>query len=102
VSIHFNAARNPDASGIETYYCRGRESAALALALQRKIVAATGAESRKVQSRRLHVLRCNYHPAVLCELGFLTNRAESRRIDSTSYRQRLADAIASVITVRYR
>jgi N-acetylmuramoyl-L-alanine amidase len=102
VSIHFNGARNSDASGIETFYYRGRESAALAVALQRKIVSATGAESRRVMSRGLHVLRCNSQPAVLCELGFLTNRAEARRIESSSYRQRLAEAIASVITTRYR
>lgn len=102
ISIHFNGARNADASGIETYYCRGKESAALAVALQRKIVAATGAESRFVRSRNLRVLRGTRAPAVLCELGFLTNRGESRRIVTASYRQRLAAAIASVVVARYR
>ena len=36
-------------------------------------------------------------PAVLCELGFLTNRDEVRKIKSSSYRQRLADAVAAGI-----
>ena len=102
VSIHFNGAPNAGASGIETFYCRGRESAALAYALQQKIVAATGSEYRKVGCRSLRVLRCNYHPAVLCELGFLTNRPESQQIENSIYRDRLAGAIASVITARYR
>jgi N-acetylmuramoyl-L-alanine amidase len=39
---------------------------------------------------------------VLCELGFLTNSTEARRIASSSYRQRLAEAIASAIKSRYR
>jgi N-acetylmuramoyl-L-alanine amidase len=102
VSIHFNGASNRDASGIETYYYKGRESAALAQAIQRKVVSSTGAESRFVRSRGLHVLRRTRFPAVLCELGFLTNRSESSRIASSSYRQRLADAVASVLISRYR
>ena len=102
VSIHFNAAPNSAASGIETYYYRGRESAALAMAIQRKVVSSTGAESRRVRSRSLHVLRCTRFPGVLCELGFLTNPAESRRIVTNSYRQRLAEAIAAALVARYR
>jgi N-acetylmuramoyl-L-alanine amidase len=102
VSIHFNGAPNPDASGIETYYYRGRESAALASAIHRKVVASTGAESRWVRARSLRVLRGTRFPAVLCELGFLTNRSERSRIESASYRQRLAQAVASALIARYR
>ena len=101
VSIHFNGAPNPDASGIETYYYSGRESVALAVAIQNRVVSSTGAQSRWVRARGLHVLRCTHCPAVLCELGFLTNRYESSRIDSSGYRQRLAEAIASAIRSRY-
>jgi N-acetylmuramoyl-L-alanine amidase len=102
VSIHFNGALNRDASGIETYYYRGRESSKLAYAIQKKVVSATGSPSRFVRARPLHVLRHTRFPAVLCELGFLTNRAESSRIANASYRQRLAEAVASVIISRYR
>jgi N-acetylmuramoyl-L-alanine amidase len=102
VSIHFNGARNYDASGIETYYYKGRESAALAAQIHRKVVASTGAESRFVRARGFYVLRHLRFPGVLCELGFLTNRSEARRIGSSSYRQKLAEAIASVIVARYR
>ena len=101
VSIHFNGAPNPDASGIETYYYSGRESVALAMAIQQRVVYATGSPSRWVRSRSLHVIRNTRMPAVLCELGFLTNREESSRIASSGYRQRLAEAIASAIRSRY-
>ena len=101
VSIHFNGAPNYDASGIETYYYRGRESASLAAKIYQKVTASTGAPGRFVRSRPLYVLRHSRHTAVLCELGFLTNRGEAQRISTSSYRQRLAEAVASAIDSRY-
>jgi len=102
VSIHFNGAPNRDAFGIETYYYKGRESASLASAIHKKVLSATGSEDRRVRSRGLYVLRRTNMPSVLCELGFLTNSNEARRIASSSYRQRLAEAIAAAIKSRYR
>ncbi len=102
VSIHFNAAPNKDAFGIETYYYSGRESAALATSIHRSVLGATGTADRRVRSRSFHVIRRTRMPAVLCELGFLTNRPEYRRIDTRSYRQRLAEAVARAILSRYR
>lgn len=102
VSIHFNGAANYDAHGIETYYHHGRDSAALAAAIHRSVLAATGEEDRRIRRRAFHVLRQTRGTAVLCELGFLTNRTEARHIGSSSYRQRLADAIAKAISSRYR
>jgi N-acetylmuramoyl-L-alanine amidase len=102
VSIHFNGAPNSDASGIETYYYSGRESASLAERAFRNLVATTGSPGRWVRPRPLYVLRHSRFPAVLCELGFLTNYEEARRIDSSSYRQRLADAVAAAVVAQYR
>ena len=102
VSIHFNGAPNYDASGIEMYFYRGRDSATLADRIYRKVIASTGSPGRWVRPRPLYVLRHSRFPAVLCELGFLTNRDEARRIATSSYRQRLAEAVASAITARYR
>ena len=102
VSIHFNGAPNYDASGIETYYYRGRDSALLADRILRNVIASTGSPGRWVRPRPLYVLRHSRFPAVLCELGFLTCRAEAQRIAASSYRQRLAEAVASAIIARYR
>ena len=101
VSIHFNGAPNPDATGIEMYYYKGRESVTLADRIFKKLVSSTGSPGRWVRPRPLYVLRHSRFPAVLCELGFLTNRDEARRIGASSYRQRLAEAVASAITARY-
>ena len=102
VSIHFNGAPNSDAYGIETYYYRGRESAMLADQIFRKLVSSTHSPGRFVRSRPLYVLRHARHTAVLCELGFLTNRGEARRIGSSSYRQKLAEAVGAAVISRYR
>lgn len=102
VSIHFNGATNPDAHGIETYYASGSTSARLAQSIHSRVLRATGEEDRRVRSRSFSVLRKTRMPAVLCELGFLTNRGESTNIQRSSYRQRLADAIAAGITAVYR
>jgi N-acetylmuramoyl-L-alanine amidase len=64
-------------------------------------LAATGEDDRRVRSRPLYVLRKNRNTAVLCELGFLTNRKEASKIMSSSYRQKLADAVAAGIRARY-
>ncbi len=102
VSVHFNGAPNYDASGIEVYYYSGRDSAVLAERIFRKLVSSTGSPGRFVRARPLFVLRHSRHPAVLCELGFLTNRDEARRISTAEYRQRLANAVASAVISRYR
>lgn len=101
VSIHFNGASNYDAYGIETYYGSGSRSAALASSIHRSLLSATGTMDRRVRCRGFFVLRRTSVPAVLCELGFLTNRSESGRIATSSYRQKLADAVARGIRDRY-
>ena len=101
VSIHFNGASNYDAYGVETYYSRGSRSAALASAIHRSILSATGTMDRRVRSRGFFVLRRPSVPAVLCELGFLTNKAEAGKIATAAYRQKLADAIVRGIRAKY-
>jgi N-acetylmuramoyl-L-alanine amidase len=94
ISIHFNSAPREGADGIETYYYSSR-ARRLASAVHREVVRVAGTEDRRVRRRAFYVIRRTQSPAILCELGFLTNRAEAKRITgSTSYRQQLAEAIA--------
>ncbi len=89
VSIHYNWARSA-AAGTETYYYSPR-SYPLAANIQRELAKFTN--NRGVKTARFHVLRNNTRPAVLVELGFLSSSAEARRIRSSGYRQKLADAV---------
>jgi N-acetylmuramoyl-L-alanine amidase len=100
VSIHFNSGQREGANGIETYYYSGK-SASLAAAIHPRVVRAAGTEDRRVRKRGFYVLRRTNCPSVLCELGFLTNRAEARKILTASHRQRLAEAVAAGVKARY-
>jgi len=94
VSIHFNSAPREGANGIETYYYSSR-AGKLAASVHREVVRTAGTEDRRVRRRAFYVIRKTRAPSILCELGFLTNGTESRRITgSPAYRQQLAEAIA--------
>jgi N-acetylmuramoyl-L-alanine amidase len=102
ISVHFNSGRREGANGIETYYYTSH-SASFAAAVHAEVLRAAGTENRFVRRRGFFVIRNTRHPAVLAELGFLTNRAEGARINgSASHRQRLADALARAIIRMYR
>lgn len=95
VSIHYNWARNYSASGTETYYYNSR-SYPLAANIQRELSRVSG--NRGVKRARFHVLRNNARPAALVECGFLSSPYELRKIRSSFYRQRIADAIVRGVT----
>ena len=101
ISVHFNSGRREGANGIETYYY-SRQSAGLAAAVHAQVLRAAGTENRGIRRRGFYVVRNTRIPAVLAELGFLTNRREGNRIASSSHRQRLADALSRAIISRYR
>ncbi len=100
ISVHLNSGQREGANGIETYYY-SRSSGSLAAAIHAAVVRAAGTPNRGLRQRGYYVLRHNARPAVLCECGFLTNRAEASRLMSSSHRQRLANAIASAIASKY-
>jgi len=102
VSVHFNGAPRTGADGVETYYY-WPQSAALAQAVHRRLLAATGLEDRHVRQRGFFVIRRSRPPAILVEPGFLSNPEDAARVSgSPAYRQRIADAIARGIMDRYR
>lgn len=94
VSIHINAmpARD-DIQGIETYYSNPR-SARLAYVLHRRLVARTGKPDRGVRVRSLYVTRQNSVPAVLLEVGFISNAAERNQLVSADYQNVIVEAVA--------
>jgi N-acetylmuramoyl-L-alanine amidase len=99
VSVHFNSATRRGASGIETYFY-GRDSLALASAIHHYVVGTAPSSSRGVRRRGYFVLRRTNIPAVLVECGFLTNPTEAAYAQNSSYRQKLAEAIAAGVRSR--
>jgi N-acetylmuramoyl-L-alanine amidase len=93
VSLHYNWARRKGAAGVETFYC-GSRSSRLAANIQREILQPYRATNRGVKLRGFYVLKNNRRPAVLVELGFISNPAENATIQKPHIRQKLAEAVA--------
>lgn len=96
VSIHYNWDRRKGARGMEIYY-DSRKSSRLAANILRETLKAYGTPNRGIKKRGFYVLRNNRRPAVLCELGFVSNRSDNRAIQNPAVRQRLAERVASGI-----
>lgn len=96
VSVHYNWARRPSAHGIETYYHSPR-SARLAANIQHEVLRVYRTDDRGIKQRGFYVLRNNRRPAVLCELGFVSNSSDNAAIQSPANRQKLAEKIAAGI-----
>lgn len=85
ISLHCNHSDNPKARGIEVYVGmnesgNSKESVWFAYQLQNQIKKQLGFESRGVKFANFQVLRetVGFYPAVLMELGFLSNGDESK------------------------
>ena len=79
ISLHTNASANPSAGGSEALvYRNGTVAARLASSILEQLNLSTGLRNRGVVARPgLYVLRKTNMPAVLVELGFITNPAEA-------------------------
>ena len=93
VSIHYNASPSSGPRGIQTFFWRA-DSYGLATRVQRHLVGETGLDNRGVTRRVLRLTHNPQVPAILCECGFLTNRAEADIVSTESYRQHAAQGIA--------
>ena len=105
VSIHHDSAVNRNARGYSVYAPRTcsmfpGESTALAAAIQREIVKLPEVTDRGVRFADFHVLRAPM-PAVLVELGFISNPDEERLMNDPDRQAAEAAAIAAGI-VNYR
>lgn len=100
VSIHFNAAKNTSAKGIEVFYYnqdkakRTQSSRQLANRILYYLLDETAANSRGVKKANHHVTRETKMPAVMVEGGFLTNPDERLHLKDRSYLAKIADGIA--------
>lgn len=79
ISLHANASTDPSASGVESLVYRIPSVAAtLGADIARSVAEATGLPDRGVTPRpNLYVLRRTAMPAVLVELGFITNEGDA-------------------------
>lgn len=88
ISIHSNASENTAANGTETYvFSRSSPALPMAQAIQTEIVDMLGTKDLGVKENpSLYVLRRTAMPALLVELGFITNPADAELLRNDRYR----------------
>jgi N-acetylmuramoyl-L-alanine amidase len=119
VSIHANKAGRDAACGVETFvipangfcstsstkpdiktYKGNKNNSAntiLAGEIHKNLLRTTKTADRGVKRARFMVLKDADCPAVLVEIGFLTNKDEAQKITTSAYRNKIADGIATGI-----
>lgn len=115
ISIHHNSATSA-ANGVETLYSevsqdsafggkcdsdRISKSKALAVEINNNIANSLNITNRGAKSQNLYVCRNTNMPAVLVEVGFITNPEEAKRCADSSSQQKVAESIAQVISKYY-
>lgn len=78
------------------------KSLLLAYEMEKALVQNLHAEDRGVRRARFAVLRDARMPAILIEGGYMTNPTEGRKINTSAYRQQMADAITKGILTYLR
>ena len=96
VSVHVNKAWNRKATGIETFYY-GKEGYKLAKAVQTKVIDKVGGYDRGLKFEKFKVIKYTRCPAILTEIGFVSNSLDRYKLRNGHYRESIAKAIADGI-----
>ncbi len=105
VSLHMNANNSSSPKGTEIYYC-GTNKATTANGLTSKILAnmflnslpdKIGTAKRYVSNQNYVVVRENTVPAILIELGFMSNSSDLKLMTNSSFQNKSAKAIYDIL-----
>lgn len=98
VSVHHNSAGSAGTSGIETLHYNSKDNKKIATYIQDELIRSSGAVNRGTKVRTdLAVLNGTKMPAVLLELGFITNANEVGRLMDSNYQNLLMESVATGI-----
>lgn len=93
VSVHINSLESDShICGIETYY-QNDCSRPLAGKIHQSLVGQLQVPDRSVRKARFYVVNHTPHPAILAEVGFISNKQEREKLMSNDYQGKIADAL---------
>ncbi|GAB3802138.1 N-acetylmuramoyl-L-alanine amidase [Virgibacillus kimchii] len=93
ISIHYNSVPElPDVTGIETYYFQ-EQNEKLASYIQTELIKATDANDRGTTNGNYLVIMQNVKPAVLLELGFISNEEKEELLGTIGYQRKIVSGI---------
>ncbi|MBN4056504.1 MAG: hypothetical protein COA82_06065 [Alkaliphilus sp.] len=110
ISIHANSVVNPLIHGVENLFYPSernpednRNNRKLAEIFQRVMVDYLGAHDRGIFARpNLVVTRETEMPAIITEIGYLSNPAEEAKLATDEYRQRVAESLFNSILAYFQ
>ena len=94
LSIHVNSFPQSIWSGAQTFYREDcEESERLAKAIQAQLALRLGPNRRRAKAAEYRVLRSTRVPAVVVEVGFISNPREESLLADDEYQHKMAEAI---------
>lgn len=103
ISIHCNSFPQSVWSGAQVFFYPGREkSKRLAVAIQTELVKRLGPNRRQANAGDYRVLKDTRMPAVMVEVGFLSNPKEAEFLADPTYQERVANSIYQGILRYYQ
>ncbi|TGE33809.1 cell wall-binding repeat-containing protein [Desulfosporosinus sp. Sb-LF] len=94
ISLHNDSFSNPEASGTTTYYSSASpvttQSKNLADSIQSELVKVISLPSRGTKDAAFYVIKNTKMPAVLVEIGFISNPTEETLLGSPDFQQKAA------------
>lgn len=93
ISIHHNASVNAASNGIETYYYTP-QSVAFARKVHAREINTVGARDGGVKKAMFYVIHHTSVPAILCEVGYVSNPSELTALQGFERKSKTARAIA--------
>ena len=97
VSIHVNSAVSKDPSGIETHWYHDNSKDLAQIIHKHMTKNIPNSIDRGLFKSKFYVINHTKAPAVLCEIGFLSNDAERNELITENRKQKTAKAIADGI-----
>ncbi len=105
ISLHMNSAASSGASGTEVYYSTnnnsksfsGVTSKSIATMMKNNLVLNLGMNNRGVKSAGYYVTKHNTVPAILIELGFLSNGSDYAKLIDPVFQRNSAKIMADTI-----
>ena len=92
ISIHVNSSVKPEITGVETHYYH-QESLALAQTVHAAIASNIKSNNRGLFKSKFYVINHTTVPAILCEIGFISNDKERDELNSEKRKQDTAKSI---------
>lgn len=104
LSIHHNAASDSGQRGFMVFYGAGRLSRDAAILFDRALREAElhSRQEPPIRHKSFLVLNATHAPALLLELGFLTNPSDRERLQQEEYRAKIAEVLADAASKIYR